>query len=254
MQNKATKKPEKESKFKEAKKALKRNFKVNTKMTFTEDGEMVQQWPPLQRTAVPAGSEDEGTSGGINVFSGLQGPPPALWKEALSCSSSADVKANEKLSPAALPRHASGATGGVKDVPRTPLHIFMQNRIGKEKRLKEKAARRDASKRQKEEQMGESNSEEEEEVVAYLDCSDDEEEFDPSSLPDPDKHVDSESEDKGREASGKGVRKRGYSDSSSDSNPEEFAGSRKRTRKEDPTGPESRPLDTGLSLAEDEEL
>ncbi|KAI1903519.1 hypothetical protein AGOR_G00028030 [Albula goreensis] len=218
LQNKATKKPEKESKFKEAKKALKRNFKVNTKMTFTEDGEMVQQWPPLQRTAVPAGSEDEGTSGGINV-----------------------EEARERLQREDQEFDKQEYSRKVKEKHR-------------EKRLKEKAARRDASKRQKEEQKGESSSEEEEEVVAYLDCSDNEEEFDPSSLPDPDKHVDSESEDKGREASGKGVRKRGYSNSSSYSNPEEFADSRKRTRKEDPTGPESRPLDTGLSLAEDEEL
>lgn len=47
------------------------------------------------------------------------------------------------------------------------------------------------------EQKGESDSEEEE-AVAFLDRSDDEEEFDPSSLPDPDKHVDSESEDQNR--------------------------------------------------------
>uniref|UniRef100_A0A8C8DCW9 ATP-dependent RNA helicase n=1 Tax=Oncorhynchus tshawytscha TaxID=74940 RepID=A0A8C8DCW9_ONCTS len=62
------KKTEKETKFKEAKKVLKRNFQVNTKLVFTEDGQMVQQWPPLQRTAVPAteGEEDDCTSG-INV-------------------------------------------------------------------------------------------------------------------------------------------------------------------------------------------
>uniref|UniRef100_A0A8C7T6V7 ATP-dependent RNA helicase n=1 Tax=Oncorhynchus mykiss TaxID=8022 RepID=A0A8C7T6V7_ONCMY len=62
------KKTEKETKFKEAKKVLKRNFQVNTKLVFTEEGQMVQQWPPLQRTAVPAteGEEDDCTSG-INV-------------------------------------------------------------------------------------------------------------------------------------------------------------------------------------------
>uniref|UniRef100_A0A4W5LZP9 ATP-dependent RNA helicase n=1 Tax=Hucho hucho TaxID=62062 RepID=A0A4W5LZP9_9TELE len=62
------KKTEKETKFKEAKKVLKRNFQVNTKIVFTEEGQMVQQWPPLQRTAVPAteGEEDDGTTG-INV-------------------------------------------------------------------------------------------------------------------------------------------------------------------------------------------
>ena len=40
LKDNAKKKAEKESKFKEAKKAMKRNFKVNTKMTFTEDGEV----------------------------------------------------------------------------------------------------------------------------------------------------------------------------------------------------------------------
>uniref|UniRef100_A0A8C7KQU5 ATP-dependent RNA helicase n=1 Tax=Oncorhynchus kisutch TaxID=8019 RepID=A0A8C7KQU5_ONCKI len=62
------KKTEKETKFKEAKKVLKRNFQVNTKLVFTEDGQMVQQWPPLQRTAVPATEgEDEDCTSGINV-------------------------------------------------------------------------------------------------------------------------------------------------------------------------------------------
>ncbi|KAJ8342821.1 hypothetical protein SKAU_G00327490 [Synaphobranchus kaupii] len=218
----AKKKPEKESKFKEAKKALKRNFKVNTKMTFTEEGEMVQQWPPLQRTAVPAGQEEEeeGVSG-INV-----------------------EEARERLRREDQEFDKQEYSRKVKQKHR-------------EKRLKEKAERREASKRQKEEQKEESGSEEEEEeeeVVAYLDHSDNEEEFDPSSLPDPDKHVDSELEDQNREASGKGPRKRSYSDSSSESDPSGPAAGGKRTRKEDATGTASQPLDTGLSLAEDEEL
>uniref|UniRef100_A0A4W5QAR6 ATP-dependent RNA helicase n=1 Tax=Hucho hucho TaxID=62062 RepID=A0A4W5QAR6_9TELE len=68
VSNTIKKTTEKETKFKEAKKVLKRNFQVNTKLVFTEEGQMVQQWPPLQRTAVPAteGEEDDCTSG-INV-------------------------------------------------------------------------------------------------------------------------------------------------------------------------------------------
>ncbi|KAG1967489.1 putative ATP-dependent RNA helicase DDX10 [Pimephales promelas] len=57
---------QKESKFKDAKKIHKRNLKVNTKKIFTEDGKVVQQWPPLQRTMVPDEEEDEEISG-INV-------------------------------------------------------------------------------------------------------------------------------------------------------------------------------------------
>ncbi|KAG7483841.1 hypothetical protein MATL_G00042550 [Megalops atlanticus] len=211
--NAPKKKAVKESKFKEAKKALKRNFKVNTKMTFTEGGEMVQQWPPLQRTTAPYGPEDEETSG-INV-----------------------EEARERLRREDQEFDKQEYSRKVKEKHR-------------EKRLKEKAARREASKRQKEEQMGESD-EEEEEAVAYLDRSDGEEEFDPSCLPDPDKHSDSEQEDLNREASGKDLRKRRYSDSSSGED-ELVAGSKKKARKQDTTA--SQPLDTGLSLAEDEEL
>ncbi|KAJ8402248.1 hypothetical protein AAFF_G00371130 [Aldrovandia affinis] len=196
--DKVKKKPEKESKFKEAKKALKRNFKVNTKMTFTEDGEMVQQWPPLQRTATaaPAGQEDEGTSG-INV-----------------------EEARERLRREDQEFDKHEYSRKVKEKHR-------------EKRLKEKAARREASKRQKEEQKRESRY----------------------TLPDPDKKVDSEAEDQNREDSWKGARKRSYSDSSSEFDPEGHPAGGKRTRKEGgTTGTGSQPLDTGLSLAEDEEL
>ncbi|KAG5844500.1 hypothetical protein ANANG_G00163160 [Anguilla anguilla] len=217
----AKKKQEKESRFKEAKKALKRNFKVNTKMTFTEDGQVVQQWPPLQRTAAPAGQEEEEDGGvsGINV-----------------------QEARERLRREDQEFDKLEYSRKVKQKHR-------------EKRLKEKAERREASKRQKEEQKGESDSEEEEEeAVAYLDRGDGEEEFDPSSLPDPDKHVDSEPEDQNREASGKGARKRSYSESSSESDPKGLAAGRKRTRKAGATETAAQPLDTGLSLAEDEEL
>uniref|UniRef100_A0A8C1TY34 ATP-dependent RNA helicase n=1 Tax=Cyprinus carpio TaxID=7962 RepID=A0A8C1TY34_CYPCA len=62
----AKNKKQKESKFKDAKKIQKKNFKVNTKKIFTEEGEVVQQWPPLQKTVVPDEEEEEETSG-INV-------------------------------------------------------------------------------------------------------------------------------------------------------------------------------------------
>ncbi|XP_055731346.1 probable ATP-dependent RNA helicase DDX10 isoform X3 [Salvelinus fontinalis] len=152
------KKTEKETKFKEAKKVLKRNFQVNTKLVFTEEGQIVQQWPPLQRTAVPAteGEEDDCTSG-INV-----------------------EEARERLRREDQEFDKLEYRRKVKEKHR-------------EKRLKENAARREASKQYAEEQK--SSEEDEEEMVAYLGGSDGEE-FDPSTLPDPDKlHYDSEEDD-----------------------------------------------------------
>ncbi|CAB1352384.1 unnamed protein product, partial [Coregonus sp. 'balchen'] len=96
-----------------------------------------------------------------------------------------------------------------------------------------------------------SGEEDEEEVVAYLDGSDGEE-FDPSTLPDPDKlRYDSEEEDH-QSSPAAGTRKRSRSDSidHSGEEEEEAAGSRKRHRQQ----ATAKPLDTGLSLAEDEEL
>uniref|UniRef100_A0A674A6Y8 ATP-dependent RNA helicase n=1 Tax=Salmo trutta TaxID=8032 RepID=A0A674A6Y8_SALTR len=180
------KKTEKETKFKEAKKVLKRNFQVNTKLVFTEEGQMVQQWPPLQRTAVPAteGEEDDCTSG-INV-----------------------EEARERLRR--------------EDQEYDKLEY---RRKVKEKHREQKS----------------SEEEDEEEVVAYLGGSDGEE-FDPSTLPDPDKlHYDSEEEDD--QISDR-------IDDSGEEEEEEAAGSRKRPRQQ----ATAKPLDTGLSLAEDEAL
>uniref|UniRef100_A0A803SMR3 ATP-dependent RNA helicase n=1 Tax=Anolis carolinensis TaxID=28377 RepID=A0A803SMR3_ANOCA len=53
------------TKTKEAKKVLKRKFKVNTKIVFTEDGELIQQWPPAQKTVQE--KEDKDDSDGINL-------------------------------------------------------------------------------------------------------------------------------------------------------------------------------------------
>ncbi|XP_048199751.1 probable ATP-dependent RNA helicase DDX10 isoform X2 [Perognathus longimembris pacificus] len=54
------------TKVAEAKKVMKRNFKVNKKITFTDDGELVQQWPQVQKSTTKD-TEEEDDSGGINL-------------------------------------------------------------------------------------------------------------------------------------------------------------------------------------------
>uniref|UniRef100_A0A672RSY0 ATP-dependent RNA helicase n=1 Tax=Sinocyclocheilus grahami TaxID=75366 RepID=A0A672RSY0_SINGR len=110
---KAENKKQKESKFTDAKKMQKRNFKVNTKKIFTEDGKVVQQWPPLQRAVVPDEEEDEETSG-IN----MEAAKERLRKEDQEFDK---IEYRRKIKE----KH-------------------------REKRLKEKAARREASKQHKE--------------------------------------------------------------------------------------------------------
>uniref|UniRef100_A0A8C0VVH8 ATP-dependent RNA helicase n=1 Tax=Cyanistes caeruleus TaxID=156563 RepID=A0A8C0VVH8_CYACU len=99
-------------------------------------------------------------------------------------------------------------------------------------------------------------SQAEEETVAFLAHSGSEEEFDPSTLPDPDKYKDSdaeqdsESEDSYSELEEKtGRKRRSYNNSVT---AEEMPLKRRKqfSQEEDPC----LPLDTGLSLAEDEEL
>ncbi len=198
------KKTEKETKFKEAKKVLKRNFQVNTKVTFSEEGEAVQLWPPVQRALT--GEEEEGEEeeiSGINV-----------------------EKARERLKREDQEFDKQEYSRKVKAKHR-------------EKRLKAKAARREASK-----QHGQ-KSDEEDEVMAYL-AKDSEDEFDPSTLPDPDKVHSEEEEDQDQ------MRKRQHSSESSDEEEREHTvGKRKKVRQQDE---ELAALDTGLSLAEDEEL
>ncbi|KAG1967488.1 probable ATP-dependent RNA helicase DDX10 [Pimephales promelas] len=217
---------QKESKFKDAKKIHKRNLKVNTKKIFTEDGKVVQQWPPLQRTMVPDEEEDEEISG-INVEA-----------------------AKERL------RRED------QEFDKIEYRRKIQEKH-REKRLKEKAARREANKQQKEEKNkagaaaapddDDEDEAEDDEVVAYLSGAD--EEFDPSTLPDPDKVCESESSSKeDGDSSDYGGRKRSFSsDSSEDDDDVEVQQTqvgRKKPRKESTAAP----LDTGLSLAEDEEL
>ncbi|XP_072706676.1 probable ATP-dependent RNA helicase DDX10 [Ciconia boyciana] len=200
----------KATKTQEAKKILKKKFKVNTKIVFTEDGELVQQWPPVQKSSLAKADEEDDASG-INLDKA---------KEILQEEDKFDKEEYRKK---------------IKEKHR-------------EKRLKEKAARREARNK---------NTQVEEETVAFLAHSGSEEEFDPSTLPDPDKYKDSdeeqdsESEDSYSELEEKsGRKKRSYSNNNA---AEEMPLKRKKAKfsqEEDPY----LPLDTGLSLAEDEEL
>ncbi|XP_014821689.1 PREDICTED: probable ATP-dependent RNA helicase DDX10 isoform X1 [Calidris pugnax] len=201
----------KQTKTQEAKKILKKKFKVNTKIVFTEDGELVQQWPPVQKSSLAKADEDDDASG-INLDKA---------KEILREEDKFDKEEYRKK---------------IKEKHR-------------EKRLKEKAARREA--RNKNAQQAE------EETVAYLAHSGSEEEFDPSTLPDPDKYKDSdeeqdsESEDSYSDLEEKsGRKKRSYSNSNAAEEMPLKGKKAKISQEEDPY----LPLDTGLSLAEDEEL
>lgn len=134
------------TKVAEAKKVMKRNFKVNKKITFTDEGELVQQWPQVQKS-VSKDIEEEDDTGGINLDKA---------KERLQEEDKFDKEEYRKKIKA---KH-------------------------REKRLKEREARREANKRQ-------AKAKDEEE--AFLDWSDDDDDgFDPSTLPDPDKYRSSE--------------------------------------------------------------
>lgn len=195
------------TKVAEAKKVMKRNFKVNKKITFTDEGELVQQWPQMQKSVLKD-TEEEDNAGGIDLDKA---------KERLQEEDKFDKEEYRKKIKA---KH-------------------------REKRLKEREARREANKRQ-------AKSKDEEE--AFLDWSDDDDDgFDPSTLPDPDKYRSSEesdSEDMENKISvtkkKQGMRKRNSSDV-------EEKGPASRTKKK-AKWETSEPLDTGLSLAEDEEL
>ncbi|KAM8744655.1 putative ATP-dependent RNA helicase DDX10 [Acanthopagrus schlegelii] len=196
------KKMGKDTKFKEAKKVLKRNFQVNTKVSFNEQGDGVQLWPPVQCAVTGEGGEEEEEVSGINV-----------------------EKARERLK----------REDQEFDKPEYSRKVKAKHR---EERLKAKAARREASKK-----YGQ-KSEEEDEVVAYL-ANHSEDEFDPSTLPDPDKLQSENDEDQMRSA------KRQHISESSDEQEEHTAEKRKKVRH---LYDEHTALDTGLSLAEDEQL
>ncbi|KAJ1113655.1 hypothetical protein NDU88_001897 [Pleurodeles waltl] len=209
------KKPEKVSKIKGAKKVLKKKFKVNTKIKFTDDGKLIQQWPPVQKSAVKDAEECEDTSG-INLD-----------------------KAKERL-------HEEDKF----DKEEYRRKIKEKHR---EKRLKAKAARRALS----------NKPEEDKEAVAYLDREESEDEIDLSTLPDPDKFRGSDQEDLGNEIDENesnelvkktAKRKRTLGIGGGGAEGEETPS--KIRKKKAKRGPEesAAPLDTGLSLAEDEEL
>ncbi|XP_065586151.1 probable ATP-dependent RNA helicase DDX10 [Cyrtonyx montezumae] len=198
------------TKTQEAKKILKKKFKVNTRILFTEDGELVQQWPPVQKSGLAKADEEDDASG-INFDK---------VKEILREEDKFDKEEYRKK---------------IKEKHR-------------EKRLKEKAARREARNK---------NARAEGETVAVLAHSGSEDEFDPSTLPDPDKYKDSdneqdtESEDSYRELEEKsGTKRRSHSDSKAAGEMPQKRKKAKFSQEEDPF----LPLDTGLSLAEDEQL
>lgn len=198
------KKPERETKFKEAKKIIRRNFQVNTKVTFNTEGRAVQLWPPVQRAMTDAGPDEDNEVSGINV-----------------------EKAKERLR----------LEDQEFDKQEYSRRVKAKHR---ERRLKAKAARREASKR-----TPTGNKEEEgDDVTAYLD-NDSEDEFDPSTLPDPDQpHCsDQEEEEEERESA-----KRQHSRDEEEKLP---SGKRKKRHQLEH---KHAALDTGLSLAEDEEL
>lgn len=194
------------TKVAETKKSNEENCKVNKKITGTDEGELVQQWPQMQKSAIKDAEEDD-DMGGINL---------------------------------------DKAKGRFQEEDKFDKEEYRKKIKAKhqEERLKEREARREANKRQ-----AKAKGEEE----AFLDWSDDDDGFDPSTLPDPDKYrssEDSDSEDMENEIS--------------DTKKKQGMKKRKNSEVED-MGPTSRnrkkakwdtfePLDTGLSLAEDEEL
>ncbi|XP_015270882.1 PREDICTED: probable ATP-dependent RNA helicase DDX10 [Gekko japonicus] len=190
------------TKTKEAKKVLKRKFKVNTKIVFTEDGELIQQWPPAQKSVQNKAEEDD-DSGGINL---------ERAKERLQEEDKFDKEDYRKK---------------IKEKHR-------------EKRLKEKAARREARKR---------NAKDEEEEVAFLDCSDSDDEFDPSTLPDPDQYRETDQEDDPESSGGLGMGEQQFGGSRTT-----VAAAPKRKKMKLSQEDSFASLDTGLSLAEDEAL
>uniref|UniRef100_A0A452J002 ATP-dependent RNA helicase n=1 Tax=Gopherus agassizii TaxID=38772 RepID=A0A452J002_9SAUR len=190
----------KATKTKEAKKILKRKFKVNTKIVFTEDGELVQQWPPVQKSCVDS-EEKEDESGGINLDKA---------KERLQEEDKFDKEVYRKK---------------IKEKHRVivclSLKLFLLLQEG---------------------------------VEAFLDYSGNEEEFDPSTLPDPDKYRGSDQEADLDTEDRDGYEKNGTRKRSKSSNnaAEESPLRRKKAKLSDEHS--FVPLDTGLSLAEDEEL
>uniref|UniRef100_A0A8C4K0C5 ATP-dependent RNA helicase n=1 Tax=Dromaius novaehollandiae TaxID=8790 RepID=A0A8C4K0C5_DRONO len=188
----------KATKTQEAKKILKKKFKVNTKIVFTEDGELVQQWPPVQKSSL-AKADEEDDANGINLDK---------VKEILREEDKFD---KEEYRKKIKEKHRVRLV--YLSVCNSPF-VTLQDGV---------------------------------ETVAFLDHSGSEEEFDPSTLPDPDKYKDSDQE---HDSESEDRKKRSCSSS-------EAAGEMPLKRKKAKLSREEdsfMPLDTGLSLAEDEAL
>ncbi|KAM8975465.1 putative ATP-dependent RNA helicase DDX10 isoform 1-T1 [Pelodytes ibericus] len=205
------KKMEKLTKTKDAKKVLKKKIQVNTKIVFADDGNVVQQWPQVQKPIVQDIDEEDDQTG-INI---------AKAKERLHEEDKFDKEAYR-------------------------MKIKEKHR---EKRLKDKAARRAASKRA---------DVEEDEAVAYLDRNESDEEVDISALPDPDKYKDVDEneeepvEEKNSDFEEEHSRKRVHS--STEEKTSEIPVGRKKKKTTQSPDELYEPLNTGLSLTEDEEL
>uniref|UniRef100_H3CYQ0 ATP-dependent RNA helicase n=1 Tax=Tetraodon nigroviridis TaxID=99883 RepID=H3CYQ0_TETNG len=183
-----------DTRFKEAKKVLKKNLQVNQKVIFNEEEEAVQLWPPVQRS-VGGDDEEEDEVSGINV-----------------------EKARERL----------------KREDQEFDKAEYSRKVKAKHREKKEASREAKRKKQK------SEEDEEDEVVAYL-AHRSEDEFDPDSLPDPDKLPSEEDEARGGPVRQKTAEQRGRRGADGDG-----------CQEEEEEAAEA--LDTGLSLAEDEEL
>ncbi|XP_068123013.1 probable ATP-dependent RNA helicase DDX10 [Hyperolius riggenbachi] len=208
------KKIEKVTKVKDAKKVLKRNFKVNTKIMFADDGEAVQQWPQVQKTAAAAAEEDEeDMQSGINLEKARQ----RMTQEDKFDKEAYRQKVKEKH---------------------------------RERRLKEKEARRAANNEEEEEG--------EDETVAYLDQEGSEDGLDLSALPDPDKYKGlEEGDEQAADESSSDHKKtppRKRTLSSKSKGREEKRAATKKRKVSSGRQQSFEPLNTGLSLAEDEEL
>ncbi|RMC07325.1 hypothetical protein DUI87_16784 [Hirundo rustica rustica] len=304
----------KATKTQEAKKILKKKFKVNTKIVFTEDGELVQQWPPVQKSNLAQADEEDDASG-INLDKAKE----ILREEDKFDKEEYRKKVKEKHREKRLKEKAARREARNKNAQSFDstinrvrkkllgtelLEIFMlystfalnPEEVGNSSEGRHNDLRLTAAFTQSFDlgrvkhpsraicgsvstlkpvaaiavvpsvtlnsavpvpvfvdgwQMAE------EETVAFLAHSGSEEEFDPSTLPDPDKYKDSDAEqDSESEESYSeleeetGRKKRSYSNSAT---AEEMPLKRKKmqfSQEED----SYLPLDTGLSLAEDEEL
>ncbi|XP_061894630.1 probable ATP-dependent RNA helicase DDX10 [Entelurus aequoreus] len=199
------------SKFKQAKKVLKRNFKVNTKVAFTDEGQARQVWPPVQRPAASLEQDEEEEEEDEEEASGIS-----------------LEKAKERL------RREDREF----DKPEYSRKVKAKHR---EKKLKAKEAKKEAKKKPA---PTSGSEDEEDEVIAYLD-HDGQDQFDPSTLPDPDRRSSDEEEEDDDDEDNARPAKRRHSSSEEE---EEPPAARRKKEEEHAT------LDTGLTLAEDEEL